>query len=52
MDVHTMNISGRKKQEMLLPSDNSIEILIVVFVEGGLGEMVANPEVDSLRETA
>ena len=47
-----MNIGRRKKQEVLAASDNSVEILVVVFVERGLRKMAANPEVDSLRKAA
>lgn len=35
-DVHTMNISRRKEEKMLAASDNSIEILVVILVKGGL----------------
>lgn len=49
-DVHTMNIGGRKEQEMLLARNDCVEILVVVLVEGGLREMVANPEINSFGE--
>lgn len=47
-----MNISGWQQQEVLLSSDNSVEILIVILVEGGLRVLCTNPEVNSFRRGA
>lgn len=32
-DVHSVNIGGRKEQEMLLTRNDSVEILVMVLVE-------------------
>ncbi|BAT99831.1 hypothetical protein VIGAN_10135800 [Vigna angularis var. angularis] len=42
-----MNISGWQQDEVLLPSDNSVEILVMILVERGLGMLVTNPKVHS-----
>lgn len=47
-----MNISGRQQEEVLLPSDNSVEILVVILVEGSVRVFVTNPEVNSFRQRA
>lgn len=47
-----MNIGGRKQQEMLLTGNDGVEILVVVLVERGLGEMVANPKINSFGEAS
>lgn len=49
-NVHAMNISRRKEKKMLLSGDNGVEILVMIFVEGSLREVVSNPEIHSLRE--
>lgn len=50
MNVHPVEVGGREKEEVLLPGYDSVEVLVVVLVEGGLGAMVADPKVDSFRQ--
>lgn len=45
-----MDVSGWEEEEVLLAGEDGIEILIVVLVEGGVREMVADPQVNGFRE--
>lgn len=42
-----MNISRWQQEEVLFPSDNSVEILVVILVKRGSGVLVTDPEVNS-----
>lgn len=42
-----MNISRWQQQEVFFSSDNSVEILVVILMEGGSGMLITDPEVHS-----
>lgn len=51
-NIHPVDVGGRKKQKMLLPSDDGVEIFIMVFVERCLGQIIPNPEVHGIRKAS
>lgn len=47
-NIHSMNISRRKKQKMLLTSNNSIKIFIMILMKPSLGKVIPNPQINGV----